>query len=125
MKKFMDTHKWISFTCAGDPGQLEPVDQRLAVDSDAWYESAFAQMFPRRLTLKVSKRCTGEDRVRMHNLCNALNDTTKSVKASLAAASLKEVNFEDLTEMDAAYPHIAAMQTTMVHVDDWAHSCIT
>ena len=61
----------------------------------------------------------------MHNLCNALQDTTKSVKSSLLTAGLKEVNFEDLTEMDAAYPHIAVMQTTMARVDHWAHSCIS
>ena len=124
IRNFMLKHKNISYTAAGDPGQLEPVSQQLSADSDAWHEMVFAQMFPRRLTLRVSKRCSGADRERMHKLCNELRDETKKVVPTLKAAGLREVNFADLTEEDAAYPHIAAMRSTVARVDHWAHALI-
>ena len=124
IRNFMLKHKNISYTAAGDPGQLEPVSQQLSADSDAWHQMVFAQMFPRRLTLRVSKRCSGADRERMHKLCNELRDETKKVVPTLKAAGLREVNFADLTEEDAAYPHIAAMKSTVARVDHWAHALI-
>ena len=62
----MYKHKGIPFSAAGDPGQLELINQRLSVISNKWYEMVFAQMFPRRLTLQISKRCAGKDREHMH-----------------------------------------------------------
>jgi len=123
IKSFMNHKHHISFTAAGDPGQLSPVNQVLA-DSDVWYERAFAQLFPRRLTLQISKRCSGPDRARMHTLCDQLRSESSPVVDTLRAAGLREFDFNDLTEEDAAHPHIAAMRSTMARVDHWAHSVI-
>ena len=124
IRKFMLKHTNISYSAAGDPGQLEPIGQQLAVNSDEWYGMALAQMFPRQLTLQVSKRCAGEDRERMHKLCDGLRDKSRDVVATLQAAGLREVNFKDLTDEDAAYPHIAATRATASRVDHWVHSAI-
>ena len=124
IKSFMNKHKGISFSAAGDPGQLEPINQRLSVISDEWYEMVFAQMFPRRLTLQVSKRCAGEDRERMHKLCEELRDETNDVVETLQAAGLHEMEFKDLTDDDACHPHIAAMRSSVVRVDHWVHTVI-
>ena len=73
MASFIKSHPNISVSMAGDPGQLAPVRQDLCVDSDVWYEQAFAKMFPRRICLRVSKRVADEaDRARMLRLCDDL-----------------------------------------------------
>ena len=124
IRTFMNTHKNISFSAAGDLGQLEPINQQLSVNSDEWYEMAIAQMFPRTLTLRVSKRCSGENRERMHKLCDELREETKDVVETLRAAGLREVDFKDLTDEDAAFPHIAATRSTVARVDHWVHTVI-
>ena len=66
MADFILRQPSITFSMAGDPGQLAPVHQDLCVDSDLWYEHAFAKMFPRRICLQVSKRVPDvADRARM------------------------------------------------------------
>ena len=60
MASFIKSHPNISVSMAGDPGQLAPVRQELCVDSDTWYEQAFAKMFPRRICLRVSKPVADE-----------------------------------------------------------------
>jgi hypothetical protein len=125
MADFITSHPGITFSMAGDPGQLAPVRQDLCVDSDTWYERAFATMFPRRICLRVSKRVNDEtDRSRMLNLCNQLRAEALPAPAILLAAGLKVVRFDELTEADARYPHLAAMRSTMAKVDHWAHALI-
>ena len=125
MADFILRQPSITFSMAGDPGQLAPVHQDLCVDSDLWYERAFAKMFPRRICLQVSKRVPDEaDRGRMLTLCNELRAEALPAKAILQNAGLKVVRFGDLTEEDAKYPHIAAMRSTMAKVDHWAHDLI-
>jgi hypothetical protein len=125
MASFMAKHPDLSYSMAGDPGQLAPVRQDLCVDSDAWYERAFATMFPRRICLRVSKRVTDPaDRARMVRLCDELRAEVHPVPAILREAGLRVVRFEDLGEEDARYPHLAAMRSTMARVDHWAHSLI-
>jgi len=60
----------------------------------------------------------------MHTLCDQLRRESRPVVETLRAAGLREVDFNDLTEQDAAYPHIAAMRSTVTKVDHWAHSVI-
>ena len=100
----------ITFSMAGDPKQIAPVHQDLCVDSDTWYERAFAKMFPRRICLQVSKRVPDEaDRARMLTLCNELRAEAVRTTTILRNAGLKVVRFDALTEEDASFPHIAAM----------------
>jgi hypothetical protein len=114
-----------TYSMAGDPNQLVPVKQDLAVDSDNWYEIAFASMFPRRLVLEISKRVPNEaEAIRMRNLCDELRDENKAVSDILADANLSRVNFDDLGEEDARYPHVAALCSTVARVDNWAHNLI-
>ena len=70
---FMRANPDIAYTMAGDPGQLRPVNQKLSVDPDEYYEAIFAELFPRRLTLQYSKRCASADEGRrMEALCEDL-----------------------------------------------------
>jgi hypothetical protein len=125
MADFIRRHPDITFSMAGDPGQLAPVRQDLCVDSDAWYEQAFAAMFPRRICLRVSKRVTDPaDRARMVQLCDELRAEDRPVVEILRDAGLRVVKFGDLVEDDARYPHLAAMRSTMARVDHWAHTLI-
>ena len=43
---------------------------------------------------------------------------------TLRGAGLREVDFKDLTEEDAKYPHIACLRATVARVDHWAHTVI-
>ena len=125
IRDFMRKNPRITYSMAGDPGQLAPVRQDLCVDSDLWYEQAFASMFPRRICLQVSKRVADEaDRARMLTLCNELRSEARPVAAILRDAGLRVVHFDSLTEADASYPHVAAMRSTMARVDHWAHALI-
>jgi hypothetical protein len=125
IRDFMRKNPHITYSMAGDPGQLAPVRQDLCVDSDLWYEQAFASMFPRRICLQISKRVTDEaDRCRMLTLCNELRSEVRPVAAILRDAGLRVVRFDSLTEADASYPHVAAMRSTMARVDHWAHGLI-
>ena len=60
----------------------------------------------------------------MYKLCEELRDETKNVVTTLRSAGLREVDFKDLTEEDAGYPHIAAMRSTVTRVDHWVHTVI-
>ena len=125
MADFMAKHPDLSYSMAGDPGQLAPVRQDLCVDSDAWYEQAFATMFPRRICLRVSKRVTDPaDREKMMRLCDELRAEALPVPDILYNAGLPVIKFEDLTEADAHFPHLAATRSTMARVDHWAHALI-
>ena len=119
---FMHEHPDITYTLAGDPGQLMPIYQELRVDSDAWYEMAFASLFPRRLCLQISKRVNADDRIKMRQLCDDLAEGLLPI--SQICARLEHRSFLDLTEDDAKFPHIAAMRSTMARVDHWAHEAI-
>ena len=122
---FMKKNRGITFSMAGDPGQLLPVKQDLCVDSDVWYENAFATLFPRRICLEVSKRVPDEaDRARMLHLCDELRAEERPVPDILLGAGLRVVNFADLTQEDARHPHLAAMLSTVARVDRWAHALI-
>ena len=122
---FMRQHPTITYTLAGDPGQLAPVHQELHVDSDGWYETAFAAMFPRRLCLQISKRVTDPaDRVRMRRLCDELAEGVLPVTTILDNAGLERRAFHDMTDADASFPHIAATRSTMARVDHWVHGAI-
>ena len=86
---------------------------------------AFATLFPRRISLQVSKRVREPaDRDRMFQLCEAQRAEETPVVDILRGANLRTVKFEDLTEDDARYPHVAAMRSTMARVDHWAHAAI-
>jgi hypothetical protein len=134
--QFMRKHKdTITFTMAGDPGQNLPPGQTLIDPSgaffDAYYEKILAQLFPRRLTLRVSKRCkTEEERHFMRALCDALADETISVYETLQQFKLTQVEFLELTESDAEVGasglprHVAALRSTMDKVDHWAHAAV-
>ena len=125
MNSFSTKHTNITYSMAGDPGQLAPVRQDLCVDSDAWYEQAFAKMFPRRICLRVSKRVAdAADRARMVQMCDELRAEVLPTVHILKNAGLRVVPFEDLSEDDAKYPHLAAMRSTMSRVDHWAHALI-
>jgi len=122
---FMRQHPNLTYTLAGDPGQLTPVHQELRVDSDGWYETALASLFPRRLCLQISKRVTDPaDRVRMRRLCDELAEAVLPVSTILANAGLERRSLLDMTEADAGFPHIAATRSTMSRVDHWVHSAI-
>ena len=89
---------------AGDPGQIAPVSQDLCVDSDTWYEQAFAKIFPRRISLRMSKRVADEaDRARMLRLCDELRAEALPAPTILRDAGLRVVRFDSLTEADARY----------------------
>jgi len=82
-------------------------------------------MFPRRICLQVSKRVTDPtDRTWMMKLCDELRAEALPVPAILRDAGLRTIRFEDLTEADAHYPHLAATRSTMARVDHWAHALI-
>ncbi len=122
---FMRKHPTITYTLAGDPGQLAPVHQELRVDSDGWYEAAFASLFPRRLCLQISKRVEDPaDRVRMRRLCDELAEGILPVTTILDNAGLERRAFHDMTDADAGFPHIAATRSTMARVDFWVHGAI-
>jgi len=122
---FMRQHPSISYTLAGDPGQLAPVHQELRVDSDGWYEATFASLFPRRLCLQISKRVTDPaERVRMRRLCDDLAEAVLPVSAILKSAGLERRSLFEMTEADAGFPHIAATRSTMSRVDHWIHGYI-
>jgi hypothetical protein len=126
MREFMRSHaRTMSFSMAGDAGQLAPVRQELCVNSDSWYETAFATMFPRRLCLEVSKRVPDPaDRARMLRLCDELRAESRPAPDILLDAGLRVMRFEDLSEADARVPHLAAMRSTMARIDHWAHALI-
>ena len=122
---FMRQHPTITYTLAGDPGQLAPVHQEMRVDSDGWYEATFAALFPRRLCLQISKRVTDPaDRVRMRRLCDELAEGVLPVTTILDNAGLERRAFHDMTDADASFPHIAATRSTMARVDHWIHGAI-
>ena len=60
----------------------------------------------------------------MHKLCDELREETKDVVETLRAAGLREVDFKDLTDEDAAFPHIATTRSTVARVDHWVHTVI-
>ena len=60
----------------------------------------------------------------MHKLCDELRDKSKAVVTTLRGAGLREVDFKDLIDEHAAFPHIAATRSTVARVDHWVHSVI-
>ena len=58
----------------------------------------------------------------MLSLCDELRAEVRPVPDILLGAGLRVMNFADLKEEDARFPHLAAMHTTMARVDHWAHS---
>jgi hypothetical protein len=123
IREFMRAHSTLGFTFAGDPGQLRPVGQKLNVDHDEYYERIFASLFPHRLVLQYSKRCSSpEEGRRMEALCEDLRNELDPVPAILSRHGIREVNFEELTAEDAQYKsHIAATRSTVADVNKWAH----
>tara|TARA_R110000868_G_scaffold230985_4_gene484290 strand:- start:3128 stop:6841 length:3714 start_codon:yes stop_codon:yes gene_type:complete len=130
MYKFMQSHRQIKFTMTGDPGQIAPPNQTLCVDSDQWYEDAFAKMFKVRMVLKISKRINDMlDRQHMQSLCDDLREEKSSVQDIMMKYSddmilPRFVNFADLTAEDAKFPHIAATNATVALVNAWAHRAV-
>lgn len=125
MATFMRKHRHLAFTMAGDPGQLRPVNQKLAVDPDAYYEQIFAQLFPRRVTLRYSKRTrTAEEGARMEALCADLRAEDSPVPVILQRHGLRVVDFGSLGEDAAGSPHVAALRTTCDRVNAWAHGVV-
>ena len=122
VRTFMLAHPDLAFTMAGDPCQLRPVGQTLAVDADKYYEMIFAELFPRRLTLQYNKRCsTPEEGRKMEAICAELRSEASPVVNILAKHGLRTIDFEDLTEADARVPHITATRGTVARVNAWAH----
>ena len=127
MAAFMRKHgrRGVAFTMAGDPGQLRPVNQKLAIDPDAYYEQIFAHLFPRRVTLRYSKRTrTAEEGARMEALCADLRAEDSPVPVILQRHGLRVVDFTALGEADAGGPHVAALRATCDRVNSWAHGLV-
>jgi hypothetical protein len=104
---------------AGDGGQLLPVGQEdTLADGDSYYENAFASLFPRRVRLRVPKRVQGGDRARMQKMCDDLAAQRDS-SDTFDAASLRRVQFEDLTGEDAQHPHVAFFRKACNDVNVW------
>ena len=113
----------IQFMMAGDPGQLTPINQNLAVDAGQYYENIFAELFPTRIVLCQSKRITDPlERTKMVELCDMLADS-KTAPATILA-EFKHVRFEDLTADDFKFQHISAINTTRDNVNNRAHSLL-
>ena len=123
IKSFMDSHSGFTFTMCGDPGQLQPVGQELAVDFDRYYRLCLSMLFPRCLTLKISKRVSDpKQREQMFNLCKNLisrDDENLTQRQILSAAGIKFVDFKSLTQNDARYPHLGALNSTVQLINDW------
>jgi hypothetical protein len=125
IRTFMRAHPSFGYTMAGDPGQLRPVSQKLALNDDEYYERIFAELFPHRLTLRYSKRCsTPEEGRRMEALCEDLRAELEGVPMILQRHGLSIVDFESLGVDDAKCPHLAATRDTVAAVNSWAHSLI-
>lgn len=116
----------IQFMMAGDPGQLSPINQNLAVDAGLYYERIFAELFPTRIVLCQSKRITDPlERSKMVELCNILADS-KTLPADILARSngFRHIKFDDLTADDFKYQHISAINPTRDNVNNRAHSLL-
>ena len=133
MYKFMRKNRRIKYSMTGDPGQISPPNQELSIDSDHWYEQAFSKMFRVRLVLKISKRVkTERERDDMARLCDELRAENNSVKNIMRMhasgwsphGGIRMIDFSELTDEDAKYPHIAATNATVARVNDWAHPIV-
>ena len=125
MFAFQKQHPTLRYSDASDGGQLQPVGQKLAVNHDEYYERVIAELFPNRLTLRFSKRCsTPEEGRRMEVLCEDLRAEVEAVPTILKRHGIPVVNFESLNGDDAKYPHIAATRDTVALVNSWAHKLI-
>jgi hypothetical protein len=121
--RFMKAHPEIKFTMAGDPGQLDPVGQILAVDTNKYYETIFAELYPTRIVLCQSKRIADlSERSKMVALCDMLADTTTHPGEILSG--FRQVKFTDLTADDFKYQHISAINATRDDVNSKAHNIL-
>ena len=99
IRAFKKQHPTLSYSGASDGRQLQPVGQKLAVDHDEYYERAFAELFPNRLTLRFSKRCsTPEEGRRMEVLCEDLLAEVEAVPTVLKRHGIPSVNLNRVAE---------------------------
>jgi hypothetical protein len=127
MVTFIRNNPTMNFTMAGDPGQLSPPGQHLAKDYDTYYEYIMGLVFPRRLTLRESKRCNNPEA--MQWLCQDLKYEFKSVRDIMFDNCIRTINRSELTAEDFAidestgkrHAHLCAYRNTAAFVNDFAH----
>ena len=118
---FMKKHPDKTYIANGDPAQNEPVCQTLNVNFDDYYNEILAQMFPRRLNLKISKRYNDQDRERMELLYRELLCPGGQLPFDKAAKYLNVTEWEVLKQDEEAafYPHVAFTNDSVDRVNNW------
>ena len=120
IRDFMASHPKKIFIANGDPAQNEPVDQKLFVDFDTYYDKIMRQMFPRRLDLQIPKRYSSKDREKMTRLYDEL--LLEREHLFFVARYLPVVPWQSLPPDAAGYPHVAFTNESVHRVNGWVQS---